>query len=85
MKPGWGGGGGLTKARDEEQVLDAVTDRVGQGQVDEGLDVEVVHQGQPGVVLGLQGVRGQRAWWGGQQSREITLTAPHKCFRILWK
>lgn len=58
-------GGGLTEARDEEQVLDAVTDRVGQGQVDEGLDAEVVHQGQPGVVLGLQGVRGKRAWWGG--------------------
>lgn len=46
----------LTKARDEEEVLDAVTHRIRQSQVDKRFDVEMVHQGQPGVVLGLQGV-----------------------------
>lgn len=46
----------LTQSRDEEQVLDPMSHRISQRQVDEGLDVEMVHQRQPGVVLGLQRV-----------------------------
>lgn len=34
-----------TEPRDEEQVLDAMTHRVSQRQVDKGFDVEMIHQG----------------------------------------
>lgn len=33
-----------------------------EGEADEGLDVQLVHQAQPRVLLGLQRVRGQRVW-----------------------
>ncbi len=46
----------LTKSRDEEEMLDPMTHRVGQRQVDKSFDVKMVHQGQPGVILGLQRV-----------------------------
>lgn len=53
-----------TQSGNEEEVLDAVTHRIRQSQVDESFDVQMIHQGQPGVILGLQGVRGQRVCGG---------------------
>ena len=74
----------LTQPGDEEQVLHPVAHRGGQRQVDKGLDVEVVHQGEPGVVLGLQGVGRQGVCtgeerpvvrqWGATKAGETTKT-----------
>lgn len=39
-----------------------------EGEADEGLDIQLVHQAQPRVLLGLQWVRGQRVWVGSKNS-----------------
>jgi len=48
-----------TKACDEEQVLNSMSDGVCQGEVDKGLDVEMVHERKPGVITAGQRIRGQ--------------------------
>lgn len=37
----------LTKARGEEELPDAVPHRGREGEADEGLDIQLVHQAQP--------------------------------------
>lgn len=44
----------LTKARGEEELPNSVPHRGRQGEAHEGLDVQLVHQAQPRVLLGLQ-------------------------------
>ena len=39
-----------------------------KGETDEGFDVQLVHQAQPRVLLGLQRVRGQRVWGGSENN-----------------
>lgn len=58
----------LTKARSEEELPDTVSHRGCKGEADEGLDVQLVHQAQPRVLLGLQRVRGQHVWVGSKNS-----------------
>lgn len=78
----------LTQSGNEEEMLHPVADGVSQCQVDKSFDVKMVHQGQPGVVLGLQGVRWQRACEiGGKKGKrcdgeKIKLTVQKNPIRI---